>query len=90
LWLRLRPHFGLGPASIQPHSSFAVCLPRFEQSANRVTRKVLLFCVCWFSFDKAKKTQKTQKKRKNKTNAPTADIGVLWRINDTSTEICLA
>jgi hypothetical protein len=56
-----------------------------EQLACRVTRKVLLFCVRWFSFDKAKKTQKTQKKRKK--NAPTADIDVLWRINDTTLHI---
>lgn len=63
-------------------SALQLATPAFEQSACRVTRKVLLFCVCWFSFDKAKK--KTQKRKKRgKKIAPTADMGcVLWQIND--------
>lgn len=62
----VRPYFNLSLASL---SALQLATPAFEQSACRVTRKVLLFCVCWFSFDKAKKNSKTQKKRKkNRTH----------------------
>lgn len=57
-------------------SAWLVCLAYFElqsilaseKSASRVTRKVHLFCVRWFSSDKAKKNlKKTQKRGKKET-----------------------
>lgn len=74
LWLPARLYFNRRSALLLLQSSLASALqlatPAFEQSACRVTRKVLLFCVCWFSFDKAKKKTQKRKKRgkKNRTH----------------------
>jgi hypothetical protein len=70
LSLQIRPHSNLSLAQFELQSGLALALqlasPASEQSACRVTRKVLLFCVCWFSFDKAKKNSKTRKKKRGK------------------------